>query len=406
MSVPGPSAGVPLDRAADRHGTLSGSVVQRVRGAHLGMLPIVGALLLIWAVLGAINPAFLSAENLVNLTLQSAPTGMIALGVVLVLLVGQIDLSVGSVSGLAAAVLAVGTVSLGWPVALAILAALAVGVVVGLGYGALSTRLGLPSFVFTLAGLLILAGVQLRVLGPKGSINLPFESWLVRTVQQGFLPQAAAWAVVVVVVAGYLAVQVVDHVRRVRAELPAPGVARIAVRTGILAVVLAGTVAYLGTARGVGYTVVLFVALVVVVDVLLRRTRWGRSVRAVGGDRRSALLAGVAVRRTVVSCFVACSTFAALGGVLAAGRLAAANQGTGGADTYLTAIAAAVIGGTSLFGGRGSAWSALLGVLVIQSIANGLTLLNLDTATRYIVTGAVLLLAIVVDMLIRGRREV
>ncbi|MFI2704297.1 sugar ABC transporter permease [Cellulosimicrobium composti] len=404
MSVPGRTPGAALERTTT--GALSGTVVQQLRGAHLGMLPIVGALLLIWVVLGAINPAFLSAENLVNLTLQSAPTGIIALGVVIVLLVGQIDLSVGSVSGLAAAVLAVGTVGLGWPVGLAIVAALSVGVVVGIGYGLLSTRLGLASFVFTLAGLLVLAGVQLRVLGPKGSINLPFESWLVRTVQQGFLAPAVAWGLVAAVVVGYAALRVADHVRRVRAGLPSPGLGRAAVRTGLLAAVLVATVAYLGTARGIGYTVVLFVALVVVVDVLLRRTRWGRSVRAVGGNRRSALLAGVAVRRTVVSCFVACSTFAALGGVLAAGRLAAANQGTGGADTYLTAIAAAVIGGTSLFGGRGSAWSALLGVLVIQSIANGLTLLNLDTATRYIVTGAVLLLAIVVDMLIRGRREI
>ncbi|MBD5785940.1 sugar ABC transporter permease [Cellulosimicrobium terreum] len=402
MSVPGPAVrptGLPAS-------SFSGAMVARVRGAHLGMLPIVIALLLIWAVFGAVNPAFLSAENLVNLTLQSVPTGIIALGVVLVLLVGQIDLSVGSVSGLAAAVLAVGTFTLDWPVGLAIVAVLAIGALVGLAYGMLSTRLGLPSFVFTLAGLLILAGVQLRVLGPDGSINLPFESWLVRTVQQGFLAPGTAWTLVAVAVVGYAVVQVTDHLRRVRAELPAASLPRIAVRTAVLAVVLAVTVAYLGTARGVGYTVVLFVVLVVVVDVLLRRTRWGRSVRAVGGNRRSALLAGVAVRRVVVSCFVACSTFAALGGVLAAGRLAAANQGTGGADTYLLAIAAAVIGGTSLFGGRGSAWSALVGVLVIQSIANGLTLLNLDLATRYMVTGAVLLVAIVVDMLIRGRREV
>ncbi|WP_265521694.1 sugar ABC transporter permease [Oerskovia flava] len=381
-------------------------LVRRLRDGELGMLPIVAALVLIWVVLGVINPAFLSAENLVNLTLQSAPTGVIALGVVLVLLVGQIDLSVGSVSGLAAAVVAVTTVLLDWPVAVGILAALAVGVVVGLGYGVLATRLGLPSFVLTLAGLLVLAGVQLRVLGPRGSINLPFESWFVQVVQQGFLSQTLAWVVVVGVVVVVTVLQLVERGRRVRADLPRVSVTRLVLRTTALAAVLSVTVAYLGTARGVGYTVVLFVALVVVVDVLLRRTRWGRSVRAVGGDRRSALLAGVAVRRTMVSCFVACSTFAALGGVLAAGRLAAANQGTGGAETYLTAIAAAVIGGTSLFGGRGSAWSALVGVLVITSIANGLTLLNLDTAVRYVVTGVVLALAITVDTLVRGRREI
>jgi D-xylose transport system permease protein len=380
---------------------------QRVRGGSGGLLPIVGALVGIWVVLGAVNPAFLAPENLVNLTLQSAPVGVIALGVVLVLLVGQIDLSVGSLSGLAAAVVAVGSVNLGWPVALAILAALACGVVVGLGYGALSTRLGLPSFVFTLAGLLFLAGVQLRVLGPMGSINLPFESWFVRSVQQGFMPPGVAWALVAVVVVASAAVQVTARARRRRADLACASVPQIVVRTLVLAAVLSAIVAYLyvGSARGIGWSVVLFALLVVVTDVLLRRTRWGRSVRAVGGDRRAAMLAGVPVQRTVVLCFVACSTLAALGGVLAAGRLGAANQGTGGADTYLVAIAAAVIGGTSLFGGRGSAWSAVLGVLVIQSIANGLTLMNVDQAARYMVTGAVLLLAIIIDMLMRKRRE-
>ncbi|GAB2476191.1 ABC transporter permease [Promicromonospora xylanilytica] len=385
---------------------LPGAVWQRMRGGN-SLLPIVAALIGIWLVLGAINPAFLAPENLVNLTLQSAPVGVIALGVVLVLLVGQIDLSVGSLSGLAAAVVAVGSVTLGWPVVLAIAAALACGVVVGLAYGALSTRLGLPSFVFTLAGLLFLAGVQLRVLGPLGSINLPFESWFVRSVQQGFLPAGVAWAVVVAVVVASAAVQLAARARRRRADLACASVPQIAVRTFVLAAVLSLVVAYLylGSARGIGWSVVLFAFLVVVTDVLLRRTRWGRSVRAVGGDRRAAMLAGVPVRRTVVLCFVACSTLAALGGVLAAGRLGAANQGTGGADTYLVAIAAAVIGGTSLFGGRGSAWSAVLGVLVIQSIANGLTLMNVDQATRYMVTGAVLLLAIVIDMLMRKRRE-
>ena len=385
---------------------LPGAVWQRVRGGN-GLLPIVAALVGIWLVLGAVNPAFLAPENLVNLTLQSAPVGVIALGVVLVLLVGQIDLSVGSLSGLAAAVVAVGSVSLGWPVALVILVALACGVVVGLGYGALSTRLGLPSFVFTLAGLLFLAGVQLRVLGPMGSINLPFESWFVRSVQQGFLPVWAAWALVAVIVVTSAVLQLVARARRRRADLACASLPQIAVRTLVLGGVLSLIVAYLylGTARGIGWSVVLFALLVVVTDVLLRRTRWGRSVRAVGGDRRAAMLAGVPVRRTVVLCFVACSTLAALGGVLAAGRLGAANQGTGGADTYLVAIAAAVIGGTSLFGGRGSAWSAVLGVLVIQSIANGLTLMNVDQAARYMVTGAVLLLAIIIDTLLRKRRE-
>jgi D-xylose transport system permease protein len=379
-------------------------VLRGISERELGMVPVVGALVLIWGVFGAIDPAFLSAENLVNLTLQSVPTGVIALGVVLVLLVGQIDLSVGSVSGLAAAVVGVTTVEADWPIALGILLALAVGVAVGLGYGLLATRLGLPSFVLTLAGLLVLAGVQLRVLGPQGSINLPFESGLVRFAQQSFLSPLAAWSLVAAAVTAVTALQLVERARRARAGLPRVGTARLVMRTAALATLLCATVAYLGTERGIGYPVVLLVGLVVVVDVLLRRTRWGRAVRAVGGDPRSARLAGVAVRRTTISCFVACSTLAALGGVLAAGRLAAANQGTGGTETFLTAIAAAVIGGTSLFGGRGSAWSALVGVLVITSISSGLTLLNLDTASRYIVTGLVLVLALTADTLIRGRR--
>ncbi|WP_129842949.1 sugar ABC transporter permease [Streptomyces sp. RFCAC02] len=380
------------------------SLLRRIPDRELGVAPVIGVLVLIWAVFGIVNPAFLSAENLVNLTLQSAPTGVIALGVVLVLLVGQIDLSVGAVSGLSAAVVAVTTVLHDWPVGAGILLALAVGVFVGLGYGFLTTRVGLPSFVLTLAGLLVLTGVQLRVLGPSGSINLAFESRLVRFAQQDFLPPAAAWGLVVLAVAVVTAVQLVDRARRVRADLPRVSTTRLVLRTAGLAVLLSVIVAYLGTARGIGYPVVLFVGLVVVADVLLRRTRWGRSVRAVGDDRRSALLVGVPVRRTTVSCFIACSTLAALGGVLAAGRLAAANQGTGGAETYLTAIAAAVIGGTSLFGCRGSAWSALVGVLVVTSISSGLTLLDLDTASRYIVTGLVLVLALTADTALRKHR--
>ncbi|MGW6129294.1 sugar ABC transporter permease [Cellulomonas sp. NPDC055163] len=380
-------------------------LVGHVRAGELGMLPVVVALAVIWLVFQLLNPYFLSSDNLVNLTLQCAATGVLALGVVLVLLVGQIDLSVGSVSGLAAAVVAVGAVQLRWPIALTALAALAVGVGVGLLYGALFTRLGLPSFVITLAGLLVFAGLQLRVLGPTGSVNLPFESWLVQVSQRGFLPAGVSYALVALVVVAHAASLLVGRARRERAELPVPSLTVVAARVGTLALLLFGAVAYLNTNRGVGFTFALFVGLVAVVDLLLRRTRWGRAVRAVGGDVESARRAGLPVQRTFVSAFVACSTLAALGGILSAGRLAAANQGTGGGDLYLTAIAAAVIGGTSLFGGRGSAWSALLGILVIQSISSGLTLLNLDTSVRYVITGVVLALAVLIDSVVRRANQ-
>jgi len=154
----------------------------------------------------------------------------------------------------------------------------------------------------------------------------------------------------------------------------------------------------------VPYMFLLFVALVVVTDLAIRRTGWGRSVMAVGGNVEAARRAGINVRGIYLSVFALCSTFAALGGILAGGRLAAVNQSSGGGDTNLNAIAAAVIGGTSLFGGRGSAYSALLGIIVIQSISSGLSLLNLDSSIRFMVTGAVLLLAVTIDSLSRRSR--
>ncbi|HWJ86048.1 MAG TPA: sugar ABC transporter permease [Cellulomonas sp.] len=391
-----------LPTVAPRSGT---ELWSRLRTGELGALPIAVALVVIWIVFQSLNGSFLSSDNLVNLTQQSAAAGVIALGVVLTLHLGQIDLSVGAVSGLAAAIVAVGSVRLGWPLALAVVAALAAGLLVGLLYGAMHTRLRVPSFVFTLAGLLVVGGLQLRVLGETGSVNLPFESWLVRFCQTSFLPPLLSWLVVVVVVGLFAGALLRDRTRRMHAELSAPSLASVLVRVAVLAAVLAAAVAYLGTNRGVGAMFALFVALVALVDLALRRTRWGRYVRAAGGDTEAARRAGVPVRRVLVSVFAACSTLAALGGVLAAGRLAAANQASGAVDVTLTAVAAAVIGGTSMYGGRGSAWSALLGILVIQSISTGLTLLNLDQSVRYVVTGLVLAIAVVLDALQRRARE-
>ncbi|WP_149204301.1 sugar ABC transporter permease [Actinotalea subterranea] len=395
-----PAAGELVGGASWRQG---GSPWSLARGRELGSLPVLVALVVLALVFQAFNQNFLSPDNLVNLTLQSATTGVITLGVVLVLLVGQIDLSVGAVSGLAAAVVAVGFVQEGWPLVLAVVVAVAIGAAFGAGYGWLYTRLGVPTFVITLAGLLVSVGLQVRVLGSTGSINLPYESWLVRFAQQTFLPPVASYAVVAGVVLLYLGTRLVERHRRLAAELPAASLGAVGLRALVLAVVLGVPTWYLNLNRGVGAMFALFVLLVAVTDLLLRRTRWGRSVRAVGSNVESARRAGFAVRRVYVSVFMACTGLAALGGVLSAGRLAAANQGTGGSDTNLTAIAAAVIGGTSLFGGRGNAWSAVLGVFVIHSISSGLTLLNLDSSIRYIVTGVVLALAVTIDSL--GRRR-
>nr|WP_208382285.1 sugar ABC transporter permease [Microbacterium ulmi] len=376
----------------------------RIKGGDLGPLPVVLGLAVIWTVFQILNPVFLSSRNLVDLTMQCAAIGTIALGIVLVLLLGEIDLSVGSVSGLAAAVLAVTFVQLRWPSVLAVVAAVGAGCLVGLLYGFLYTRFGLPSFVITLAGLLGFLGLQLWVLGDAGSINLPFDSALVEFAQHWFLPPWAAYTLVALAVAAFTWTIVRRARRRAAADLESQGYREIAVRSGLLLAFLLVATWYLNQSRGVGVMFLFFLVLVVVLHILLTRTRWGRAVYAVGGSVEAARRAGIRVDRIYLSVFALCSSLAAVGGVLAAARLAAANQSSGAGDTNLNAIAAAVIGGASLFGGRGSAFAALLGVIVIQSISSGLTLLNLNSSVQFMVTGVVLVLAVTIDSISRRTR--
>ncbi len=376
----------------------------RIRGGDLGPLPVIVGLAVIWTVFQVLNPVFLSARNLSDLTMQCAPIGAIALGVVLVLLLGEIDLSIGSVAGLAAAILAVTLVQLQWPLILAIAAALAAGCAVGLLYGFLRTRFGLPSFVVTLAGLLGILGVQLWVLGETGSINLPPDSWIVDFAQQMYLPAWGSYLLVIASVCAYAWSLVRRTQRRSAANLDSQTYRSIALRAGILLVFLLLVAWYLNQWRGVGVMFVFFIALVVVTQLALTRTRWGRAVYAVGGSVEAARRAGIRVDRIYLTVFALCSTFAAVGGILLAARLGAANQNSGGGDTNLNAIAAAIIGGTSLFGGRGTAFAALLGVIVIQSISSGLTLLNLPSSVQFMVTGVVLVLAVIVDSISRRTR--
>ncbi|MEV0197792.1 sugar ABC transporter permease [Nonomuraea sp. NPDC050691] len=379
-------------------------VVERARGGDLGVIPVVVGLVVIWTVLQILNPVFLSSANLVNLTLESAAVGVIALGIVCVLLVGEIDLSVGSVSGLSAAALAVLFVGEDLPVWLAIAASVIMGAAIGWVYAQLYNRFGVPSFVITLAGLLAFLGLQLYVLGTKGSINLPFDSGLVAFAQLDFVPAWLSYTFAVLAAGGLFVTGYLHARERQRAGLSARGVPVLALRSAALLVVLLFVVWYLGQTRGVGWMFVFFVALVLIMHYFLSRTKWGRSVYAVGGNVEAARRAGINVKAVYTSVFVLCSTFAAVGGILAAARLAAANQSSGAGDVNLNAIAAAVIGGTSLFGGRGTAFGALLGIIVIQSISSGLTLLNLDSSIRFVVTGVVLLLAVVVDSVARKSR--
>lgn len=384
-------------------GAVAGAV-DRVRGGDLGVLPVIAGLVIIWSIFSVLNPVFLSPANLGNLLMQSAAVGVIALGVVCVLLLGEIDLSIGSVSGLSAAVLGVTLVNMQWPIIVAILAAIAVGMAVGVVYGLVYNRFGVPSFVITLAGLLSFLGLQLWVLGVDGTINLPYDSFLVWFGQLAFVPAWLSYVLIGVIAAAFLAYQLTTARNRRSAGLSTKSLQMMIVQTSLLAVLLLLAAWYLNQGRGIGWMFVFFVALVLIMQYALTRTKWGRSVFAVGGNREAARRAGINVSWTYMSVFMLCSSLAAVGGMLAAGRLAAAAQSSGTGDVNLNAIAAAVIGGTSLFGGRGSAYAALLGIIVIQSISSGLTLMNLDSSFRYMITGAVLLIAVMLDAASRRSR--
>ena len=378
--------------------------IDRVRSGDLGMLPVVIGLVLISVVFSTLNPVFLAPNNLVNLLFDAAAVGFISLGVVCVLLLGEIDLSIGSMSGLSSAIIGVLWVNSGIPLPLAIAGALVAGALVGSVYGFMRNRFEMPSFVATLAGLLALLGLQLYILGPTGSINLPFTSPLVRFGQILIMPM---WlSLVLAILPGALMIYggITTAKRRAEANLSSSGMSVVAIKAIALTAGLLFAVFYLEQGRGVPWMFGVFVLFVVILNYALTRTKWGRSMFAVGGNAEAARRAGINVQRIRLSAFVLCSTFAALGGVFAASRLASASQQAGTGDVNLNAIAAAVIGGTSLFGGRGSAWSALLGVLVIMAISNGLTLLNLSSSLRYMITGAVLAIAVIVDSLARRSR--
>jgi ABC-type xylose transport system permease subunit len=379
----------------------------RIKGGDLGPLPVIVGLLVIGVIFQTLNANYLSPYNVSNLLWQAAAVGLMSLGVVVVLLLGEIDLSVGSAAGLSSALLAVGGVNQGWPVWLAVLIAIGSGVVLGGIYGFLYTRFGVPSFLITLAGLLAVQGLQRWIIssGPSNSIALPRDMFLVQF-GQGFVPEAIAYGMSVLGIIIYTVLGIVGRNRRLSHGLSARSVRSIVTTSALLLVLLLVPTVYTYQqgGRGIALPVLLFVGLTIIIDVALRRSSWGRAVYAVGGNVEAARRAGINVNRIYVSVFILCSTLAAVGGLMLAARGGTASVATAAADENLNAIAAAVIGGTSLFGGRGRAWSAFLGILVIYAIFSGLNLLSLPDPIRFVIIGAVLLTAVIVDSLSRRSR--
>ena len=376
---------------------------RRLRQGELGPLPALLALALIWAAFQIANPNFLSPRNLSNLVSQTAAVGTISVGVVLVLLLGEIDLSVGQVSGLSAAVMTVLNVQHGIPGPIAIIAGILAGALIGLLQGFWITRFGVPSFIVTLAGLIGWQGALLYVLGETGTINIndPVIVGLTGT----FLTPVLGWGLGILAIVVYAASLVIGQRRRRAAGLEAAPTSRLAVRIGIVAAAILVAIGVLSADRGVPLAGLILVGFVVGFDLIVRRTTYGRHVYAVGGNAEAARRAGISVNTIRWSVFVLASALAACGGILFASRLFAVNYSSGGGDILIDAIAAAVIGGTSLFGGRGTVWSALLGAFVIQSIENGLDLIALPSNVKYMITGAVLLFAVTLDAVARQGRQ-
>ncbi|HWO19877.1 MAG TPA: hypothetical protein VNO30_13920 [Kofleriaceae bacterium] len=377
---------------------------RRLAQRDIGQLPVIIGLIAICTIFQlASKGVFLDSFNLVNLTLQMAAVGTISIGVVLILLLGEIDLTAGVVSGLCAAVMAVLNVKLGYSAPVALLLATLTGTAVGLFQGFWITWFGIPSFVVTLAGLIGWQGLLLYVLGPTGTVNLkdPVITGLAGKFFQGGLAYGLAALFIAYVAGGPL----LAYRKRRAAGLTVPPLLFVAIRAALMSIIVVLAVMKLGSDRGISSSLVIFIGLVVVMDYLLRRTRFGRMIFAIGGNAEAARRAGIPVKTVRTIVFVLASTLAAWGGILSASRGLAVNQSAGQGAVLLNAIAAAVVGGTSLFGGRGSVWAALLGIIVIQSISNGMDLLSLQPSIKFMITGGVLLTAVTIDAVLRRGQQ-
>jgi D-xylose transport system permease protein len=384
-----------------------------LRAGDVGSLPIIVALIAIAIYFQANNNHFDDPGNIVNLMVQMAGITTIGLGVVFVLLLGEIDLSVGYVSGVCGVIAAKlveppGTAS-GWPVhtngLFAILVALLAGAAIGLVQGTIIVKIGIPSFVVTLAGYLGWAGIVLILIGNGGTI--PIQDKYIDGIATTFFSHRIGSILVAAGVIAFAAAQLLRFMSRRRAGLTVGSPALLALKIAAVALVSWFVVHYTykpgAVPRGLPYVALILVLLLAGLSYLATRTRFGRHLYAVGGNVEAARRAGISVDRVRISGFMIGSTLAALGGVILASRLGSVDTEAGGSTLLLDSIAAAVIGGASLFGGRGHPKNAVFGALVIAALANGMGLLQYSSGIQQAVTGAILLAAVTIDTLSRKR---
>jgi D-xylose transport system permease protein len=405
-SAPDAPAGSPLQDETDQRVSLGAFARQRVsalREGELGSLPIVLGIIVIAIYFQSRNSNFLTAGNFVNLIAQMSAIMIIGTGLVFVLLLGEIDLSVGYVSGMGGVIVALllepGKGVSTWE---AIALGLGTGVAIGLLQGFFVARLGVPSFVVTLAGLLGWNGVLLQIIGSSGTIVI--QNSFVNSIANNYMSAALSWIIAILLVVGYASQGLSNVFRRRQAGLPNDPWAFVIGRIVILAIAAIVVVVVANSDRGLPYVTLIMLGSYVIWTFVAERTRFGRHVYAVGGNAEAARRAGINVPGIKIAVFAISGFMAALGGIVLASRLSSVDTSTGGGTILLYSIAAAVIGGTSLFGGRGTIKSAFLGAIVIEMIDNGLGLLNVSAGTKYIVTALVLLAAVTLDSLSRRGR--
>lgn len=396
---------------ADTLGGIWRAYVTKLRGGDVGSLPAILGLVALVVAFSLLRPTtFTKAFNFGTLIQQSAGVTILAMGLVFVLLLGEIDLAAGYTAGTSAAVMSALITSHGWSSGPAIIACVLTGTVIGTFIGLIVSRLGIPSFVVTLAMFLGLQGVMLTIIGERGSID---SGEFVAKLNADTLPVWLGWAIAVLLVGGYaLGTLISDRRRRSRGLTSQPTLVW-AMKSGGLAVLTVLVVFYLSIERspnpniksitGVPISLVILIGLALVLSALLGRTRWGRHVYAVGGNAEAARRAGINVPMVKLSCFMMNSAIASVAGIMFASFSGGVNNVTGGNTSLLYAVGAAVIGGTSLFGGKGRIVDALIGGTVVAVIANGMGLMNQPDSRKYIVTGLVLLVAASVDAISRRR---
>ena len=378
---------------------------RKMKAGDLGSMPVIIGLAIIWIIFQSLNSNFLTAGNLSDISIAMVGTGMIAVGIVFVLLLGEIDLSVGSVSGVAGATFAVLNINNGMSEWLALVLAILTGTAAGAIHGFVFAKIGVPAFAVTLAGLLFWNGFMLQILGSNGTINLKSDGLVAKLTTYYFTDVAAAYGLALVVTVLYFLSSFFANKRREAAGVPSRPLSETILRTVLLAIVAFAVAIVYNQYKGLPLAVVIFVAVLFITDFVLRRTAYGRKVFALGGSVEASRRAGINVAMVRISVFAISGTFAAIGGLFIASKIASANQGAGGGDLLMNAIAAAVIGGTSLFGGRGRTWNALLGVLVIVSIQYGLALEGIASPVQYMITGGVLLATVVIDAVTRKTQK-